>query len=186
MGKQKKDPYFLVPFVFNSEIGRFYCYFSKKGLFQMLLEENVVIKDFEKKGIRICNIKSVPKEVGELSKLNFEILKNEFTSYFKRQNTNFTVPLDMSFYTEFQKRVLNQLIKIPYGKVVSYKNIAENIDRPRAYRAVGSAVGSNRTLIIIPCHRVIKSGGSIGWFGGYGIGKELKRKILSFEGININ
>jgi O-6-methylguanine DNA methyltransferase len=182
---KEKNLYFLVPFTFQSEIGRFYCYFSKKGLFQMLLEENLVVKDFEKKGIRICNLKNIPKEIGEFSKINFEILKDELTRYFKRQIVNFTSPIDMSFYTDFQKKVLNQLIKIPFGKVVSYKEVAEKIGNPKAFRAVGSAVGSNRTLILIPCHRVIKNDGSIGWFGGYGNGKELKKRILSFEGLNI-
>ncbi|MEJ5272825.1 MAG: methylated-DNA--[protein]-cysteine S-methyltransferase [Spirochaetota bacterium] len=183
--KSIENPYYLLPFVFNSEIGRFYCYFSKKGLFQMLLEKDLAINESMRKFIKICNLKEASGTFSQFAQVNFETLKEEFSKYFKKQKVNFTIPIDFSFYTDFQKKVLNYLIKIPYGKVESYKNVAENIGMPKAYRAVGNAVASNRTLIVVPCHRVIKSDGSIGWFGGYGNGKELKSKILMYEGISI-
>jgi methylated-DNA-[protein]-cysteine S-methyltransferase len=75
---------------------------------------------------------------------------------------------------------LNEIYKIPYGRLTSYGKIAENIGKPKASRAVGNAVGANPISIIIPCHRVISSNGGIGGFGG---GLDKKRALLTIEGI---
>jgi len=71
-------------------------------------------------------------------------------------------------------------MKIPYGKTVSYKELAVRIGKPRAYRAVANACGKNRLPIIIPCHRVIASDG----VGGYSAGVDIKRRLLEIEGMN--
>jgi|YelNatPaOPRAMG01_1025707.scaffolds.fasta_scaffold02391_6 methylated-DNA-[protein]-cysteine S-methyltransferase len=84
--------------------------------------------------------------------------------------------------TDFQKRVWNEMMKIPFGKVVSYKDIAISIGYPKAVRAVGSAVGKNPMTIIIPCHRVVKSDGKIGNYGG---GQWRKLWLLDHEGNEI-
>lgn len=81
--------------------------------------------------------------------------------------------------TDFQKSVWQALSKIPYGKTSSYKDIAKFIGNPKAVRAVGTAVGKNPFLIIIPCHRVIKKDGSL---GGFAYGKKIKKKLLNIEG----
>lgn len=81
--------------------------------------------------------------------------------------------------TDFQRLVWDAIYQIPYGEARSYKWIAEQIGRPKAVRAVGSATGSNPITIIIPCHRVIGSNGKL---GGYGGGLERKRQLLSLEG----
>lgn len=81
--------------------------------------------------------------------------------------------------TDFQKSVWLVLSKIPYGKTSSYKDIAKFIGNPKAVRAVGTAVGKNPFLIIIPCHRVIKKDGSL---GGFAYGKKIKKKLLNIEG----
>ncbi|MFZ9299691.1 MAG: methylated-DNA--[protein]-cysteine S-methyltransferase [Chitinophagaceae bacterium] len=80
--------------------------------------------------------------------------------------------------TDFQKRVWEQLMKIPFGTTISYGEIAAAIGQPGASRAVGSAVGKNPIAYFIPCHRILASGGSI---GGYYWGLDVKKKILDWE-----
>lgn len=82
--------------------------------------------------------------------------------------------------TPFQKEVWNALLKIPYGRTASYSDVARMIGRPGSQRAVGNAVGSNPIAIMIPCHRVIRSDGSL---GGFAFGPEIKRKLLAAEGL---
>jgi methylated-DNA-[protein]-cysteine S-methyltransferase len=75
--------------------------------------------------------------------------------------------------------VLRQTARIPYGKTRSYKEMAERAGSPRAVRAAGSALGSNPIPIVVPCHRVLRTGGAL---GGYGGGLELKQALLELEG----
>lgn len=103
---------------------------------------------------------------------------NELKEYFNMQRTKFTVPLDIKG-TKFQMKVWDELLKIPFGKTVSYKTIAEGIGNPKAVRAVGRANGANPVPIIIPCHRVIASDGKL---GGYSAGEGIKEKLLEVEG----
>ncbi|MEI7653542.1 MAG: MGMT family protein [bacterium] len=86
--------------------------------------------------------------------------------------------------TDFQKSVWLALLQIPRGSVVSYGEIARRIGRPKAVRAVGTAVGSNPFAPAVPCHRVIRSDGKIGKYSGTG-GTEGKRKLLKVEGVNM-
>ncbi len=88
-------------------------------------------------------------------------------------------PLFMSG-SVFEKKVWNAARSIPYGVTLSYGDIADICGNPDAGRAVGNALGKNPVLIIVPCHRVIKSDGNI---GGFSSGPELKKKLLSIEGI---
>ena len=81
--------------------------------------------------------------------------------------------------TAFQRDVWQALLKIPKGKVVSYGDIAKDIDRPKASRSVGSAVGENPVSLIVPCHRVVPSSGGL---GNYGWGTDLKKRLLEIEG----
>lgn len=78
----------------------------------------------------------------------------------------------------FQERVWSELRRIPYGRTISYRELAERVEAPRAARAVGLANGSNRLAIIVPCHRVIAAGGGM---GGYGGGLAAKRYLLELE-----
>lgn len=88
--------------------------------------------------------------------------------------------------TEFQIKVWNEIKKIPKGNVKTYKEIAKAIGNPNSSRAVANACGKNPFLIIIPCHRVIRSDGSLGGYSGEG-GVSMKKKILINEGfINFN
>ncbi len=104
--------------------------------------------------------------------------ERQLHAYFAGELRRFDLPLDM-VGTEFQKRVWRELETIPYGETRSYRQIAEGIGAPRAVRAVGAANGSNPLPIVIPCHRVIGSGGKL---VGYGGGLPLKRRLLELEG----
>ena len=84
--------------------------------------------------------------------------------------------------TVFQIKVWNQLRKIPYGEVRTYKQIAESIGHPKSSRAVANACAKNPSPPIIPCHRVIRSNGSLGGYSGVG-GVDTKRKLLNQEGV---
>ena len=82
--------------------------------------------------------------------------------------------------TEFQKKVWNEIKKIPRGSTLTYKELAKKIDKPRAYRAVANACGKNPYPIKIPCHRAIKSDGSTGGYSGVG-GSTTKLRLLKEE-----
>lgn len=103
--------------------------------------------------------------------------KNEFVDYFGGNRKKFTLQYKLTG-TEFQKKVWQAICKIQYGKTVSYKDIAQRIGKPRAARAVGNALNRNRLPIVIPCHRVTRSDGSI---GGFHSDDKIKRKLLEFE-----
>jgi len=97
--------------------------------------------------------------------------------FLRGERTQFDLELDL-FGTPFQKRVYRALRKIPYGATRSYAEIAEAIDQAKAVRAVGSANGANPIALVVPCHRVIASGGKL---GGYGGGLGLKARLLAME-----
>ncbi|PKO19161.1 MAG: cysteine methyltransferase [Chloroflexi bacterium HGW-Chloroflexi-10] len=107
-----------------------------------------------------------------------ETLNRQLEEYFLGQRQKFNVPLDFRG-TVFQEMVWKALLTIPYGKTISYKQLAEKIGKPAAVRAVANANGDNRIAILIPCHRVI---GSDGTLTGYGGGLWRKQFLLELEG----
>ena len=105
-------------------------------------------------------------------------LYGQLKEYFAGTRKQFDVPLDITVGTDFQKKVWKSLQKIPFGKMISYKQLAVKTGRPNAYRAAGSANGKNPLAVIIPCHRVINADGSI---GGFSCGVEIKYILLELE-----
>jgi len=105
-------------------------------------------------------------------------VERQLGAYFAGQLTAFTLPLETPG-TEFQQRVWGALLEIPFGTTCSYGRLAERIGSPGAQRAVGAANGANRVAIVVPCHRVIESGGGL---RGYGGGLERKQFLLQLEG----
>ena len=101
----------------------------------------------------------------------------QLSEYFAGTRTQFDLPLRLSG-TEFQLQVWDALREIPYGSTVSYRDIADRIGRRKSVRAVANAIGANPIAIIIPCHRVIGSDGSL---TGYAGGIEIKRRLLALE-----
>ena len=121
--------------------------------------------------------KQEPDPAWQLCEARFEQAQNELNEYFAGARQQFNVALEPRA-TPFQNKVLAALNLIPFGKVRSYKQIAETIGSPKAVRAVGSANGSNPIAIFIPCHRVVGSNGALKGFGG---GLDAKRYLLSLE-----
>lgn len=109
----------------------------------------------------------------------FEDLRQTLERYFAGKREEFDFPLD-PLGTPFQLKVWQALRRIPYGQVSSYSQVAHDIGHLKAQRAVGGAVGRNPLGIIVPCHRVLRSGGEI---GGFGAGLALKRQLLAIEKI---
>ncbi len=106
----------------------------------------------------------------------------QLAEYFAGRRREFTLPLAPRG-TAFQIAVWQQLRRIPYGRIISYGELAKRIDRPQAVRAVGAANGANPIAIIVPCHRVI---GAAGRLTGYGGGLSLKRHLLELEGLTVD
>jgi methylated-DNA-[protein]-cysteine S-methyltransferase len=103
---------------------------------------------------------------------------HQLDEYFAGTRTTFTLPLAPAG-TLFQRSVWLALPDIPYGQAITYAELAGRVDRPRAFRAVGQANGANPLAIILPCHRVVATGGGL---GGYGGGLDAKRRLLELEG----
>jgi len=106
----------------------------------------------------------------------------ELTEYFACKRREFSFPLDLRG-TDFQLACWNALLRIPYGETCSYGDIARAIGHPHAYRAVGMSNNRNPVAIVVPCHRVIASSGSL---CGYGGGLDIKCKLLDLEQENVH
>ena len=116
--------------------------------------------------------------VWELSARKTKPYTTELTQYFSGKRRQFTFPLDLRG-TPFQLSCWKSLLKIPYGETRTYADIARAIGQPQAFRAVGLANNRNPIAIVVPCHRVIASDGTL---CGYGGGLDLKRRLLELEG----
>ncbi len=127
------------------------------------------------KGIRSVSVVDQKEAVEEGEYLDKAMIQLE--EYFQGIRKEFDVKLDMEG-TAFQKLVWEALIRIPYGQTLTYKEIAEQIGRPKAYRAVGMACNKNPIPIIVPCHRVI---GSNHHLVGYAYGLEMKQFLIDWE-----
>lgn len=103
----------------------------------------------------------------------------ELAEYFVHIRTEFSTPLDLRG-TPFQRTVWAQLCSIPYGQSLCYSQVAQAMGRPEAVRAVANAIGRNPCLIFVPCHRVLGRDGSL---TGFSAGLDLKKRLLSLEGI---
>lgn len=106
--------------------------------------------------------------------------ERQLREYFSGARSSFDLPVDLSMLSPFDRRVLETArATIRFGEVVPYAELARRIARPRAARAVGNALGRNPVAIVVPCHRVVRSDGSL---GGYGGGIEYKERLLAIEG----
>jgi len=106
-------------------------------------------------------------------------VRRELEQYFEGSRRGFDVAIDWTLVAPFARRVLRATSQIPYGGVLSYAEVAADAGSPRGFRAAGNALGANPIPIVVPCHRVLRSGGAL---GGYGGGLERKRFLLELEG----
>jgi methylated-DNA-[protein]-cysteine S-methyltransferase len=109
----------------------------------------------------------------------FDGVRRELEEYFEGRRTRFDLPLDWSLTGGFGRRVLRATARIPYGTVATYRDIAREAGSARAVRAAGNALGANPIPIVVPCHRVIRTGGALGNYGG---GPDKKELLLKLEG----
>ena len=102
----------------------------------------------------------------------------ELDQYFAGKRRAFDVAVDLSPLTDFQRRILSATARVPYGEVTTYARVAARAGNERASRAAGAALGSNPIPIVVPCHRILASDGTL---GGYSGGLDAKRRLLSME-----
>ena len=106
--------------------------------------------------------------------------RRELDLYFEGRLRDFELPLDWRLSRDFRRRALRAVARIPYGKTRTYAQVATSAGNERAVRAAGSACGSNPIPIVVPCHRVLRTGGGL---GGYGGGLPMKEALLELEGV---
>jgi methylated-DNA-[protein]-cysteine S-methyltransferase len=105
--------------------------------------------------------------------------RRELDQYFAGERERFELPVDWRLsHPGFYRRVLRETAKVPFGEVITYSQAAKRAGSARAFRAAGTALGSNPVPIVVPCHRVVRAGGDIGNYGG---GPEMKRFLLELE-----
>lgn len=150
--------------IMHSPIGPLYLVASDKGLRMIYWNRQAdpLTANLHSESTAVETLKSTVRQLEE---------------YFQGKRTEFQIPLDVEG-TAFQKRVWEELKKIPYGQTISYRTLSERIGNPKAARAVGSANGKNPLSIIVPCHRVIAADGSL---GGYAGGLPGKKALLDLE-----
>jgi methylated-DNA-[protein]-cysteine S-methyltransferase len=107
-------------------------------------------------------------------------VRRELEEYFEGRRQRFGVKVDLSAIQGFSRRVLQQTSRIPFGSVITYRDVATRAGSPRAVRAAGNALGANPVPIVVPCHRVVRTGGGL---GGYTGGLKRKETLLELEGI---
>ena len=156
----------------DTPIGKLMLIQSDKGLKQIIFEKK--IPAFKSQIELNKNRLSFVKDEVSLNKTIQQI-----TEYFLKKRKKFQIKIDISM-PPFYQQALSVVMKIPYGEVRSYKEIAQFTQNPSAYRAVGTANAKNLIPIIIPCHRVIANNGTL---GGYGGGLKIKKYLLKMEGV---
>ena len=154
-------------------------------LFLATTELGICLCDFEGRK----NLEIMKEKIEKISKEKFifgehfylKEAKNQLEEYFAKERKNFDLPFHI-FGTDFQKKVWEILLKIPYGQTISYQEQAVLSGNPKAQRAVANANGQNSLAIMIPCHRVIGKNGTL---RGYGGGLALKKNLLIHEQQNL-
>jgi methylated-DNA-[protein]-cysteine S-methyltransferase len=153
---------------FKSPIGKLRVAVDERGLRYVLFDSN----------------KHPPKHISDwlLDRSPTREAREQLLQYFAGERKTFELAISFDG-TEFQQRTWNQLASIPYGKTWSYSDLAIRVGSPKAVRAVGSANGRNPVPIVLPCHRVIGSNGSLTGFGG---GLPIKKWLLEHEGVRLD
>jgi len=157
----------------DSPIGRLLVATTRRGLVRVTFGENYPI---DKVLLELAEDVS-PRLLESPARL--DAVRRQLDEYFEGRRTSFDIGLDWQLSHGFARRVLSHTAKIPYGSVSTYKGMATAAGSPKAARAAGNALGANPIPIVVPCHRVLHSGGGI---GGYGGGIERKLFLLELEG----
>jgi len=129
-------------------------------------------------GVSLIRAGRLPKPATAAARRLAQRAREELSEYFEGKRAFFSVPVDLSGAPDFQKKVLAAARRIPFGEMRPYAWVAQRIGHPRAVRAVGTALGRNPVPFIVPCHRVLQTGGGL---GGYLFGADVKSRLLSLE-----
>jgi methylated-DNA-[protein]-cysteine S-methyltransferase len=157
----------------DSPYGRLLLASTPRGLVRVGLPNQDADELLEDLSARVSpRVLEVPGELDEV--------RRELDLYFEGELDRFDLPLDWSLSAGFRERVLREINRIPYGQTRSYTEMARKAGNERAVRAAGSACGSNPIPLVVPCHRVLRSSGAL---GGYGGGLPMKRALLELEGV---
>lgn len=156
----------------DSPFGPLLAAATKRGLVRLAFPEEDVDSVLDRLARRIS-----PRIVESSAPL--EPVRRELDGYFSGSRRSFELALDWSLIGPFGRKVLHATSEIPYGGYLSYAEVAAEAGSPRGSRAAGNALGSNPIPIVIPCHRVLRTGGGL---GGYGGGLDRKRYLLELEG----
>ena len=156
----------------DSPFGMLHAAVTRRGLVRMAFPEEPAERMLEELARELS-----PRIIEAPTRL--DPLRGELEEYFAGRRRRFEVPLDWALIGPFGRRVLRRTAAIPYGGHLSYAEVAAEAGSPRGARAAGNALGANPIPIVIPCHRVLRSGGAL---GGYGGGLERKRWLLELEG----
>jgi methylated-DNA-[protein]-cysteine S-methyltransferase len=156
----------------DTPIGPMLAAATPRGLVYVSFPETPSDKALEALSSRLSpRILEAPERLDEV--------RRELEQYFEGKRRHFELPLDWSLSTGFHRRVLRATARIDYGSVRSYTEIAARAGSPRAIRAAGNALGANPIPVVVPCHRVVRTGGGL---GGYGGGLDRKEYLLRLEG----
>jgi methylated-DNA-[protein]-cysteine S-methyltransferase len=146
---------------------------TSRGLVKVSLPAYDCDKALEELAVRISpRVLEAPVQLDDV--------RRQLDLYFAGKLTEFELPLDWQLTSGFQAKVQHAIARIPYGQTRSYTEMARKAGNERAVRAAGTACGSNPIPIVVPCHRVLRTGGGL---GGYGGGLPMKRALLELEGI---
>ncbi len=156
----------------DSPFGPLLAAATKRGLVKLAFPEEDVDGVLERLAQRLS-----PRIVAAGAQL--DPVRRELDEYFDGRRRGFALPLDWTLVGPFGRRVLGATAEIPYGGVLSYAEVAAEAGSPRGSRAAGNALGANPIPIVVPCHRVLRTGGAL---GGYGGGLDRKRFLLELEG----
>ncbi|MFJ4976594.1 methylated-DNA--[protein]-cysteine S-methyltransferase [Streptomyces coeruleorubidus] len=164
--------------VVDSDIGPLLLAATREGLVNVVFHATDAVRDRAVERLA-SRLGTEPVEAPGSPLLTEAIRQVE--AYFAGERRDFDLPLDWSLISGFNREVLRELASgVPYGAVVGYGDLAGQVGQPGAAQAVGMAMGANPLPVVVPCHRVVESGGGIGGFGG---GLETKRKLLALEGV---
>lgn len=163
--------------VFPTSMGWTGLVSSERGIYASVLPQKTRF-DAESELLRRCP--GLPGFAPEA----FNSLERQVVKYLNGENVNFHCQVDWSWATLFQQRVLQHVIAVPRGTVLTYGEIAALAGSPLAARAVGQALGANNIPMVIPCHRVVRKNYELGGFTGAGI--QVKAALLNLEGVNLN
>ncbi|HEX2089714.1 MAG TPA: methylated-DNA--[protein]-cysteine S-methyltransferase [Actinomycetota bacterium] len=159
----------------DSPFGRLLVATTRRGLVRVEYPNGGIDEQIE--GLAV----EVSPRVLESSR-HTQAVRRELDEYFEGKRQSFNVPVDLSFLRGFGRRVLEQTAGIPFGMLATYRDVATRAGSPRASRAAGNALAANPVPIVVPCHRVVHSGGGL---GGYTGGLDRKITLLRLEGVDV-